>query len=106
MISDLKRNFAEPDSAVGGAEFVGTSLSGGGDSGKETVDRVWGPLKADNPHWKMIDTHRGYHLFAVRRGAVEAEVRVPGTVLQPESPSRAPARFRVVNGVPGVRREA
>ena len=30
MISDLKRDFADPRSAVVGAEFVGTSISSGG----------------------------------------------------------------------------
>lgn len=31
MVSDLSRDFADPESAVVGAEFVGTSVSSDGD---------------------------------------------------------------------------
>ncbi|WP_330349816.1 alkaline phosphatase D family protein [Streptomyces sp. NBC_00582] len=104
MISDLKRDFADPSSAVVGAEFVGTSISSNGDQDQEAFHARWDPLKADNPHWKLIDAHRGYHLFDIREDAVDARVRVVDTVLKPKATARTLARLRVVDGRPGVRK--
>ncbi|MEU6320797.1 alkaline phosphatase D family protein [Streptomyces sp. NPDC047009] len=104
MVSDLRRDFADPRSAVVGAEFVGTSVSSGGDPDLKAFHRDWDPRKADNPHWKLIDTHRGYHLFDIRHDGIDAQVRVPSTVLRPRSASRTFARLRVEAGKPGVRR--
>lgn len=103
MISDLKRDFADPGSAVVGAEFVGTSISSGGDQDLDAFHREWDPRMADNPHWKLIDAHRGYHLFDIRPDGIDAAVRVPETVLRPEAASSTFARLRVESGVPGVR---
>jgi alkaline phosphatase D len=103
MISDLKEDFADPDSDVVGAEFVGTSISSGGDQDQAAFHEVWDPRMADNPHWKFIDAHRGYHLFDIRRDGIDAQVRVPETVLQPDAASSTVARLRVEAGEPGVR---
>ncbi|MFI7497862.1 alkaline phosphatase D family protein [Streptomyces sp. NPDC049687] len=104
MISDLKRDFAAPSSPVVGAEFVGTSISSNGDQDQAAFHAQWDPLKADNPHWKLIDAHRGYHLFDIRRDAVDAQVRVVDTVLRPKATAGTLARLRVTDGKPGVRR--
>ncbi|WP_369246544.1 alkaline phosphatase [Streptomyces sp. R41] len=103
MISDLKEDFADPDSDVVGAEFVGTSISSGGDQDQAAFHKEWDPRMADNPHWKFIDAHRGYHLFDIRRDGIDAQVRVPETVLQPDAASSTLARLRVEAGKPGVR---
>ncbi|MFI6486329.1 alkaline phosphatase D family protein [Streptomyces sp. NPDC050564] len=103
MISDLKEDFADPDSDVVGAEFVGTSISSGGDQDQTAFHKEWDPRMADNPHWKFIDAHRGYHLFDIRRDGIDAQVRVPETVLQPDAASSTLARLRVEAGKPGVR---
>ncbi|MYV55973.1 alkaline phosphatase D family protein [Streptomyces sp. SID3212] len=102
MISDLKRDYADPRSAVVGAEFVGTSISSNGDQSVAAFDAQWDPLRADNPHWKFIDCHRGYHLFDIGTKGIDAQVRTVGTVLRPQSPSVALARLRVESGRPGV----
>ncbi|MGW0576468.1 alkaline phosphatase D family protein [Streptomyces sp. NPDC002920] len=104
MISDLKRDFADPSSAAVGAEFVGTSISSGGDQDQAAFHAQWDPLKADNPHWKLIDAHRGYHLFDIRRDAIDARVRVVSTVLKPKATARTLATLRVTDGKPGVRK--
>ncbi|MFF0832562.1 MULTISPECIES: alkaline phosphatase D family protein [unclassified Streptomyces] len=103
MISDLKKDFADPASAVVGAEFVGASVSSGGDQDQAAFHAQWDPLRADNPHWKVIDAHRGYHLFDIRRDRIDARVRVVDTVLAPKSGARTLARLRVAAGEPGVR---
>ncbi|WP_328538203.1 alkaline phosphatase D family protein [Streptomyces sp. NBC_00344] len=102
MISDLKKDFADPSSAVVGAEFVGTSISSGGDQDQAAFHQQWDPLKADNPHWKVIDAHRGYHLFDIAHETVFAQVRVVDTVLGKKSGASTQARLLVRSGRPGV----
>ncbi|MGW0334050.1 alkaline phosphatase D family protein [Streptomyces sp. NPDC003011] len=103
MVSDLREDYARPTSATVGAEFVGTSISSNGDQDQAAFRRQWDPLMADNPHWKLLDAHRGYHLFDIRRDRIDAQVRIVDTVLRPKSTPRTLARLRVDAGRPGVR---
>jgi alkaline phosphatase D len=57
---------------------------------------------ADNPHWKVIDAHRGYHLFDIRRDGIDAQVRVVDTVVKPTATPSTYASLRVEAGDPGV----
>ncbi|MGW2515913.1 alkaline phosphatase D family protein [Streptomyces sp. NPDC001617] len=102
MISDLRTDYDDPDSEVVGAEFVGTSISSNGDQDQAAFHAQWDPLMPDNPHWKLIDAHRGYHLFDIDRHGVDAQVRVVDTVVQPTATASTYARLRVENGRPGV----
>ncbi|MDN0200977.1 alkaline phosphatase D family protein [Streptomyces sp. S.PNR 29] len=102
MISDLKEDFADPDSAVVGAEFVGTSISSNGDQDQAAFHKEWDPRLPDNPHWKLLDAHRGYHLFDIRRDGIDAQVRIVDTVRQPSATPSTLARLRVESGRPGV----
>lgn len=104
MISDLKRDFADPGSAVVGSEFVGTSISSNGDQDPVAFHKEWDARMGDNPHWKVIDNHRGYHLFDIRRTGIDAQVRVADTVTKPTSASRTLAKLHVESGKPGVRK--
>ncbi|PAZ17017.1 alkaline phosphatase [Streptomyces sp. SA15] len=103
MISDLKEDFANPNSAVVGAEFVGTSISSNGDQDQAAFRKEWDPRMADNPHWKLLDAHRGYHLLDIRRDGIDAQVRVVDTVRQPKSTPSTLAKLRMDAGRPGVR---
>ncbi|MFE0255986.1 alkaline phosphatase D family protein [Streptomyces sp. NPDC059010] len=102
MISDLKADFADPDSAVVGAEFVGTSISSSGDRDHAAFHAEWDPRMPDNPHWKLIDAHCGYHLFDISRDGIDAQVRIVDTVRQPTATHSTLARLRVEAGRPGV----
>ncbi|MFE6359757.1 alkaline phosphatase D family protein [Streptomyces sp. NPDC057806] len=102
MVSDLKEDFADPASAVVGAEFVGTSISSNGDQDQDAFRREWDPRRADNPHWKLLDAHRGYHLFDIRRDGIDAQVRVVDTVRRQTAVPSTLARLRVEAGRPGV----
>ncbi|WP_374701568.1 alkaline phosphatase D family protein [Streptomyces maremycinicus] len=53
-ISDLRKDFADPGSAVVGAEFVGTSISGNGDRDQAAFHARWDPMRAGNPHVRLI----------------------------------------------------
>ncbi|WP_430382553.1 alkaline phosphatase D family protein [Streptomyces sp. P10-4] len=103
MISDLRTDYADPDSDVVGAEFVGTSISSSGDQDQDAFHKQWDPLMADNPHWKFIDAHRGYHLFDIRRDGIDARVRAVDTVLKPQASARTLVTLRVESDEPGVR---
>lgn len=103
MISDLKADYADPDSARVGAEFVGTSVSSNGDQDQTAFHQEWDPRMADNPHWKLLDAHRGYHLFDIRPEGIDAQVRTVDTVLKPRAAAGTLARLRVDAGRPGVR---
>jgi alkaline phosphatase D len=102
MISDLKKDFSNPSSAVVGAEFVGTSISSNGDQDVDAFNAQWDPLRPDNPHWKLIDCHRGYHLFDIDKDGIDAKVRVVGSVSVPTSSARTLGALRVQSGRPGV----
>ncbi|MFK0118389.1 alkaline phosphatase D family protein [Streptomyces sp. NPDC090994] len=102
MVSDLRTDYADPESQVVGAEFVGTSISSNGDQDQAAFHAQFDPLKADNPHWKLIDAHRGYHLFDIRPDGIDARVRTVDTVLKPTATASTLARLRVEAGDPGV----
>ncbi|MGW2822987.1 alkaline phosphatase D family protein [Streptomyces sp. NPDC001443] len=102
VVSDLKLDYADPKSAVVGAEFVGTSISSSGDEDLVAFAAEWAPKLADNPHWKMIDARRGYLLLDITEDRIEARLRTISTVLTRNGTTTTAATFRVENGVPGV----
>ncbi|MDF3297484.1 alkaline phosphatase D family protein [Streptomyces tropicalis] len=102
MVSDLREDFTDPGSAVVGAEFTGTSVSSNGDEDQAAFHALWEPRRADNPHWKLVDAHRGYHLLDIGRDGIDARVRVVDTVLRPSAAAGTAATLRVEAGRPGV----
>ncbi|NUS11619.1 MAG: alkaline phosphatase, partial [Streptomyces sp.] len=96
-------DYDDPDSEVVGAEFVGTSISSNGDQDQAAFHAEWDRRMPDNPHWKLIDAHRGYHLFDIDRDGIDAQVRVVDTVRRPTAAPSTLARLRVESGEPGVR---
>ncbi|WP_055634420.1 alkaline phosphatase D family protein, partial [Streptomyces griseoruber] len=102
IVSDLKLDFDDPDSAVVGAEFVGTSISSSGDEDLTAFAAEWAPKLADNPHWKMIDARRGYLLLDITADGIDARLRAISTVLTKNGTTTTAATFRVEDGVPGV----
>jgi alkaline phosphatase D len=77
---ELKQNFDAPGSATLGVEFVGTSISSGGD-GFDTNDSFQAGL-AENPHIKFFNNQRGYvrHVVTPERWQADFQVldRVSG----------------------------
>ncbi|MFJ8112697.1 alkaline phosphatase D family protein [Streptomyces sp. NPDC096132] len=102
IVSDLKLDFEDPDSAVVGAEFVGTSISSSGDEDLTAFAAEWQPKLADNPHWKMIDARRGYLLLDLTEDGIDARLRAISTVMTRNGTTTTAATFRVEDGVPGV----
>lgn len=99
-VADLKADFDKPDSAVVGTEFVGTSISSGGD-GADMLPAVEKYLP-ENPHVKFYNSQRGYVHCTLTPDQYKAEYRVLPFVTKPDAPMRTRATFVVENGRPGA----
>jgi len=105
-VFDLKEDFSEPSSLTVGTEFVGTSISSGGDAPRERNGGEWTTLYGDetgvNPHQKFWDTHRGYVRCALTQKQWRTDFRGIETTQTPSSPISTIASFVVEDGVPGA----
>jgi alkaline phosphatase D len=99
-VADLKRDFDDPQSATVGAEFVGTSISSGGD-GADLSDFGRQAMR-DNPHVRFFNGQRGYVSCDLTRGLFRANYRVVEYVSQPDAPIKNRAVFVVEDGRPGA----
>ena len=100
-VGDLLADFDDPGSAIVGAEFVGTSISSGGD-GKDSTNRGREIVDA-NAHIKFYNKQRGYVRCTVTEDSCRADYRVVPYVTRPGAPISTRASFTVDNGVPGVK---
>jgi alkaline phosphatase D len=100
--ADLKTDFDREDSPVVGAEFVGTSISSGGDGAdSQPVTPQW---LAENPHVKFFNGQRGYVRCVVTPGRWQADYQVLDAVTRTDGSISTRASFVVENGRPGVKR--
>lgn len=100
-VFDLKADFRDPASETLATEYLGTSISSGGDPA--TVSTVYGPTE-DNPHLRFQNNQRGYIRVEVTPQRWLAEFRVSDTVLRPDAPLYTLATFVTEDGKPGARR--
>ena len=99
---DLKADFDRPESPPVAAEFVGTSISSGGD-GSDSLPLVDKYLP-ENPHVKFYNSQRGYVRCMITPAKWQTDYRVLSYVTKPESPISTRATFIVENGRPGAQR--
>ncbi len=98
--ADIKADFNDQASATIGSEFVGTSISSGGD-GSDTS--AGGLLQlAENPHIKFYNRQRGYVRCALIPEAWRSDFRVVPYVSEPGAPIFTRASFVVEAGSPGL----
>ncbi|WP_041407325.1 alkaline phosphatase D family protein [Segniliparus rotundus] len=97
---DLKPDFDDPASPVVAAEFVGTSISSGGD-GKDVREQE-AQMKADNPHLKFFNDQRGYVTCELTPERCRTDYRVLDYVQRPGSPIATLRSFVVESGRPGI----
>ncbi|MFC4003429.1 alkaline phosphatase D family protein [Prauserella oleivorans] len=97
---DLKRDFTDPDSPTVGSEFVGTSITSGGDGADMNSDGE--RFLAANPHMKFFNGQRGYVRVHVDRQRWRSDFRVLPYVTRPGAPISTRASFVVEDGRPGV----
>ena len=98
--ADLKIDFNDPGSPKVGTEFVGTSISSGGD-GADTDLRALS-IVAENPHIKFFNGQRGYVRCILSPESFQADYRVLPYVSQRGAPIHTRASFVAVDGQPGA----
>jgi alkaline phosphatase D len=101
-VNELRSTFSAPGAPTIGAEFVGTSISSGGDGSDRNI--IDGPAAADNPHVRWQNGRRGYVRCDVTAGEWRAEYRTVEFVSRPDAPVRTPTAWVVKNGIPGIQR--
>jgi alkaline phosphatase D len=100
LAGELKPQFGDPGSPVVGVEFIGTSLSSGGD-GADSADFGQRFLAA-NPDLKFFNNQRGYIRCLLTPRDWRADYRVLEYVSRPGAPITTRASFIVQNGRSGL----
>lgn len=101
-VNDLKLDFRDPDAPTVATEFVGTSISSGGD-GAEQYQRTPETL-SNNPFVQFFNGQRGYVRCDVTPRQWRADYQVVPFVIQPGAPVETKASFVVEDGRPGAQR--
>ena len=98
MANDIKS--ADDPSKTIGAEFVGTSISSGGDGTDQ--DPLFNVALNRNDNWKYFNMMRGYTRCTVTPEEWTTEYRVVEYVTDPGAPVRTDATFTIEEGQPGL----
>jgi alkaline phosphatase D len=99
-VNDLKRGFDRPDRPVVATEFVGTSISSGGD-GVDEWPR-FALTRGENPHVRWHNARRGYVRCEVTEHEWRAGYRTVPFVSGPGAPVETASRWRVGHGRGGA----
>jgi alkaline phosphatase D len=97
-VADLKANFADPSSATLATEFIGTSMTSGGDGSEGALDRI----QSMNPHVKFYNGRRGYVRVTLTPDACRADYRLLPIVTTPGASIDTRASFVVEHARKGV----
>jgi alkaline phosphatase D len=101
-VADLKTDFADARSPAVATEFVGTSISSGGD-GSDTTPRGDAVL-AENPHVRFFNNQRGYVRCVVTPAEWRSDYRVLPFVTKPGAEVSTRASFIIETGRPGAQK--
>ncbi|MEX0911914.1 MAG: alkaline phosphatase D family protein, partial [Gemmatimonadota bacterium] len=99
-VADVKTDYQETASHPVATEFVGTSISSGGDGSDMTA--AGEAMLAENPHMKYFNGQRGYVRCALTPEHWVSDYRVVDYVSRRGAPIRDQARFVVEHGRPGA----
>lgn len=97
-VADLHARPDDPASPVVASEFVGTSISSGGDGSEGSLAR----RQAMNPHIKFFNGQRGYVRSELTPATFRSDYRVVPYVSKPGAPVETRASFAVEHGRRGV----
>ena len=101
-VTDLKVDYRLENAPIVGTEFVGTSISSGGD-GSDVQDATAAML-AENPSVRFFNGQRGYVRCAITPTSWTSDYRVLEYVTHQGSPISTRASFIVETGRPGAQR--
>ena len=99
-VNDLRVDYAAERSPVVATEFVGTSITSGGD-GSDVRGNTAGML-SENPSVRFFNNQRGYVRCAITPGTWTSDYQVLEYVTHQGSPMSTRASFVVENGRPGA----
>ena len=99
FVRNVPPNHLHLDAEPVATEFIGTSISTGGD---RPLSTVFGG-DANNPHLQFTDNHHGYVRCTVTPDQLRADYRVVPTVLEPvDGGISTAASFAVLRGRAGA----
>ncbi len=98
--ANLTADFDDPNARIIGSEFVGTSITSGGD-GQDMTD-YGEQLLSNNPHVKFYNAQRGYVKATLTPETWLSEYKVLDRVTSAGEPISVRKRFAVEAGRPGV----
>ena len=101
-VSDIKADFNKPESRNVGVEFVGTSITSGGDGVQNPAAEA--AFKKKNPHLHYFLAKRGYVSCTVTPKEWRSEYRVVPFVAKPGAKIETRATFRVGAGAMKIER--
>ncbi|MBN9118753.1 MAG: alkaline phosphatase D family protein [Planctomycetes bacterium] len=101
-VNELRVDDRRPEDPVVAAEFVGTSISSGGNGVKE--HKGLDALLAENPFVKFHNRQRGYVRCAVTPKEWKSDYVIVPEVLRPGGPSEVGASFVVEAGKVGIKK--
>ena len=99
-VSELRTRYDGPGETIG-AEFIGTSITSGGDGSE--MSRFWSPeQQADNPQIRWHNAHRGYVVCEVGPDEWRTRYRTVPFVSRPGAPVTTASQWVVQRGRPGI----
>ncbi|MFE4706946.1 alkaline phosphatase D family protein [Peribacillus simplex] len=98
--NDIKLDYTNPDSPSIGVEFVGTSITSGGDG--YDIGSYGINIMKENPHIKFYNNQRGYIRCTVTPQSWQSDYRVVPYVSRPGAAISTRISFKVENGKPGL----
>jgi alkaline phosphatase D len=101
-VNDLKVDFDRPESPTVAAEFVGTSITSGGDG--VAVDDYVTAILEQNPFVRFFNKERGYVSCTVTPKEWRADYQVVEKVSVKDAPLVTRASFRVEDGKAGAKK--
>ncbi|MDZ4801860.1 MAG: alkaline phosphatase D family protein [Bryobacteraceae bacterium] len=101
-VADLKLDWSNVKAPAVGTEFVGTSITSGGD-GADTMAAVQAVLP-ENPHVHFYNNQRGYVRCQLTPQRWQSDYRVVPFVSRQGAPVQTRATFVVESGKPGAQR--
>jgi alkaline phosphatase D len=102
-VNELRAGYERPDAPVVAAEFVGTSISSGGD-GQDAGGGWNDKTRAENPDTKWHNARRGYVVCEIAAGETRAHYRTVPFVTKPGAPIHTASSWRVELGRSGIDR--
>ena len=100
-VNDLRMKVDDPKAPVVATEFVGTSITSGGDGAD--MSPLMEAMASENECVRFCNNHRGYVRFELKPKELTADFRVVEYVTRPGAPIKTRASFVVEDRQPGAK---